>query len=60
VERERKHFIAGGGDPSEFERYQQIRDETTEAFRRQAEDGKYFVCGSGHIYIIKGRKPKRT
>ncbi len=58
--RERKHFVAGGGDPTEFNRYQQIRDKLTEAFGQQAEEGKYFVCGSGHIYIIKGRKPKQA
>jgi SAM-dependent methyltransferase len=55
--RERKHFIAGGGDPAEFDRYEEIQDRITGAFRRQIEDGEYFVCGAGHIYIIKGRKP---
>jgi SAM-dependent methyltransferase len=57
-ERQRRQFEAGGGNPAEYDRYQEIQDRITEVFRRQVEDGKYFVCGVGHIYIIKGRKPK--
>jgi SAM-dependent methyltransferase len=55
--RDRKHFVAGGGDPAEFDRYEEIQDRITGVFREQVEDGKYSVCGAGHIYIIKGRKP---
>jgi SAM-dependent methyltransferase len=54
--REKEHFAAGGGDAAEFDRYRQIRDRTTEEFRRQIKEGSYSVCGSGHIYVIKGRK----
>jgi ubiquinone/menaquinone biosynthesis C-methylase UbiE len=57
MERERKHFLAGGGDPAEFDGYQEIRNRITDVFRQQIKEGKYFVCGSGHIYVIKGRRP---
>lgn len=60
IDRERKEFIAGGGDPAEYDRYREIHERIMQAFRQQIKDGEYFVCGSGHIYIIKGRKPKRT
>jgi ubiquinone/menaquinone biosynthesis C-methylase UbiE len=57
MERERKHFSAGGGDPAEYDHYREIQDRNIRAFRQQVKEGKYSVCGSGHIYIIKGRKP---
>lgn len=57
AERKRKHFAAGGGDPAEFGRYQQLQDRIRDVFRRQIEDGGYFACGAGHTYIIRGRKP---
>ncbi len=59
MDRERKEFIAGGGNPVEYEHYREIHERNMRAFRQQIKDGEYFVCGSGHIYIIKGRKPKR-
>ncbi len=57
IQREKEHFTAGGGDTAEFDHYQQIQDRNTEAFRQQIKDNRYSVCGSGHIYVIKGRKP---
>jgi len=59
MDRERKHFLSGGGDPAEYDRYREIHERNMQAFRQQIKDGKYFACGSSHIYIIKGRKPKR-
>lgn len=59
MDRERKHFLAGGGDPAEYERYREIHERNMRVFRLQIKENKYFVCGSGHIYIIKGKKPKR-
>jgi SAM-dependent methyltransferase len=56
AERRKEHFTAGGGDPAEFDRYQLIQARLREVFRRQVEDGEYFACGAGHIYIVKGRK----
>jgi SAM-dependent methyltransferase len=55
-ERTRKYFVAGGGDPAEFDRYQRIQVRLRDVFRQQIEEGKYFACGTGHIYIVKGRK----
>jgi SAM-dependent methyltransferase len=60
IDREKKQFLAGGGDPEEYDRYREIHERNIQAFRQQIKDSKYFVCGSGHIYIIKGRKPKKT
>ena len=57
MDRERKHFMAGDGDPKEYDRYREIHERNMQAFRQQIKDEKYCVCGSGHIYIIKGRKP---
>ena len=59
MDRERKQFLAGGGDPAEYDRYREIHERNMQVFRQQIKEDKYFVCGSGHIYIIKGRKPKR-
>jgi SAM-dependent methyltransferase len=55
-EREREYFIAGGGDLTEFDRYQEIQDRIRSVFREQVEKGAYFACGAGHIYIVKGKK----
>jgi ubiquinone/menaquinone biosynthesis C-methylase UbiE len=59
MDREKKHFIAGGGDPAEYARYREIHERNIQVFREQIKNGEYFACGSGHIYIIKGIKPKR-
>ncbi len=55
-ERRKAYFVAGGGDPAEFDRYQEIQDRIRGVFQQQVEGGKYFACGAGHIYIVKGRK----
>jgi SAM-dependent methyltransferase len=57
MDRERREFLAEGRDSAEYDRYREIQDRNTDVFRQQAKDGKYYTCGSGHIYIIKGRKP---
>jgi SAM-dependent methyltransferase len=56
-EQKRKHFIAGGGFPAESARYQEVQDRIRDVFQRQIEDGTYFACGAGRIYIVRGRKP---
>ena len=58
MERVREEFLAGGGDPNEFERYRKISDRVRLIFQKQLEDGVYTVCGHGFFYVIKGRKPK--
>ncbi len=59
LDRERKEFLAGGGDPQEFDRCEKIADKIMSIRRQQAEDGEYFACSTSFIYVIKGRKPKR-
>ena len=55
-EREREDFLAGGGDPEEFERSVAIGDRYRQIAKEQFEKGEYFGCGSQDMYIIKGRK----
>jgi len=50
-------FLAGGGDPEDFRRYRELDDRIISIVRRQIEDGEYFECGSGDMYVIRGRKP---
>ncbi len=58
MDREKKQFLAGDGDPEEYDRYREIHDRIMLTFRQQIKDDKYFVCHSGDLYVIKGRKPK--
>ena len=58
MDREKKEFLAGGGKLGEYERYREIHDRIRSIIRRQIEDGEYFECGSGDIYVIRARKPK--
>jgi ubiquinone/menaquinone biosynthesis C-methylase UbiE len=58
MDRRKEEFLAGGGDPDEYERYREIDDRIRSILQQQIEDGEYFACGSVDIYIIKGRKPK--
>lgn len=58
VDREKKEFLAGGGDPEEFEQYQETDDRIKLIFRQQVEEGEFFSCSSPDFYIIKGKKPK--
>lgn len=53
----RKEFIAGGGEPADFERYIQICDRVLVTLREQTDQGKFFTCGGYFYYICKGRKP---
>jgi ubiquinone/menaquinone biosynthesis C-methylase UbiE len=53
----REGFLAGGGDPEDFQRYRELDDRIMSAVRQQIRAGEFFECGSGDIYIIKGRKP---
>ena len=59
IDREKEEFLAGGGDPKEYDRYREINDRNILIFRQQIEDGEYSICSSGDFYVIKGRKPKR-
>lgn len=56
-DRLKEGFLAGGGDPEDFQRYRELDDRIISIVRQQIEDGEFFQCGSGDIYIIRGRKP---
>jgi ubiquinone/menaquinone biosynthesis C-methylase UbiE len=58
MDREKKEFLAGGGDPEEYDRYRKIHNRIRPIIRQQIEDGEYFECGSGDLYVIKARKPE--
>lgn len=58
MERTREEFLAGGGEPDEYERFREISDRLQLIFKQQLEKGEYTVCSCGFFYVIKGRKPK--
>lgn len=57
LELERKEFLAGGGDPAEFDRACKLGEKHLEERRRQLAAGEYYACAPGALYAIKGRKP---
>jgi hypothetical protein len=57
AERERSEFLAGGGNPEEYDEYLKIGKKRLGICRGQVERGEYYACGGGLMYIIKGRKP---
>ena len=58
MDRENEEFLAGGGDPEDWERVAEISRKRIATMREQMEKNEYFSCGSGDFYVIKGRKPK--
>ncbi len=56
--RQKEEFLAGGGDPREFQRCWRIRNKIRRICIKQIEKGEYFHCGAVNIYVVKGRKPK--
>jgi hypothetical protein len=56
-EKEREEFIAGGGDPEEYDRCAAIGDRYKPIAREQFDKGTYFGFASHDMYIIKGYKP---
>jgi SAM-dependent methyltransferase len=52
-----EEFLAGGGQPQEFDSYREIDKRIMSIFRQQIEKGEYFACGSAHFYFVKGIKP---
>lgn len=55
--RERKEFLAGGGDPKEYERYLEIDNKALAVMQQQIADGEYFMCTAQDFYVVKGTKP---
>jgi len=56
LEREKEEFLAGGGDPEEFDRIRKIDDRIRPIHKEQITKGEFFGCGGSTFYIIKGRK----
>lgn len=55
--RERKEFLAGGGDLKEYERYLEIDIRALAVMQRQIAAGEYFMCTAQDFYVVKGTKP---
>ena len=55
--RERNEFLAGGGDPKEYERYLEIDNRALAVMQRQIADGTYFMCTAQDFYVVRGTKP---
>lgn len=58
LEEQKKDFLAGGGDPAEFDKSIPIINRLREDIRRQLENNEYYMCGGTQFYIIKGMKPE--
>ncbi|MGB8657672.1 MAG: methyltransferase domain-containing protein [Candidatus Zixiibacteriota bacterium] len=56
LEREKEEFLAGGGDPEEFNRVLKIDDRIRPIRRQQIANGEFFGCGGSQFFVIKGRK----
>jgi ubiquinone/menaquinone biosynthesis C-methylase UbiE len=56
-EREREEFLAGGGAEEEHDRIRAVGEKMRAQMRKQLDDGSYFACGPGTMYVIRGRKP---
>jgi ubiquinone/menaquinone biosynthesis C-methylase UbiE len=56
MEKEKKEFLAGGGDPEDYKCIRKILDKMHTTMKQQIDDNEYFTCGSGDFYIIIGKK----
>jgi SAM-dependent methyltransferase len=54
----REEFLAGGGNPEDFDRYLEIEERLRFLSKDQFEKGEFYGFGSGDYYITKGRKPR--
>jgi len=59
LERTKEEFLAGGGDPDDFIRYEEIGDELRPIIVQQLENKEFFSCGCHDMYVISGRKPQQ-
>jgi ubiquinone/menaquinone biosynthesis C-methylase UbiE len=53
----KEEFLVGGGDLADFEKYIDLVSRTRDTMAEQIEQGAFYMCGSGDVYIVKGRKP---
>jgi len=56
IEESREEFLAGGGDPAEFDRVLEIGRRQREVQLNQIENNEFFICGAYPVYVFKGRK----
>lgn len=57
MEIEKEEFVAGGGDPEEYESIRGVFEQRIKEYRRQLDAGEYFACAPGSVYVVIGRKP---
>jgi len=55
-DRQREEFVAGGGTHAEYDRMEALGDRMRAIFREQLENGAYYACAAGGLFVIKGRK----
>ena len=53
----REEFLAGGGDPSDYERYLDLARRLKPTIEKQFDKGQFSACGTGNVYIVRGTKP---
>ncbi len=56
LQREKEEFLAGGGDPEDFDAIRKIDDKIRPIQKQQINQGEFFACGGSQFYIIKGKK----
>jgi ubiquinone/menaquinone biosynthesis C-methylase UbiE len=57
IEQGREEFIAGGGNPADYDRWIELMDKFRAAAKKQHQEGKFACCAGKYFYIIKARKP---
>ena len=57
LDEHREEFLAGGGDPDDFEELLKAGEQLREIHYRQLEEGTFFICGAYPLYVITGHKP---
>lgn len=56
LEEGREEFLAGGGDPEEYDRFRTISEKLRQAVQEQLDRAEYHSFASSHFYIAKARK----
>lgn len=56
LEEGREEFLAGGGDPEDYDRCGRIFEKLRQTVQEQLERGEYHSFASSHFYIAKARK----
>ena len=51
-----EEFLAGGGDPQEYERYRKLESRANRVLRQRIKSGEYSACFATFVYIMTGRK----